>query len=119
MALERRKHVRKLSYLGGRVAFNHLYSTMDCLIRNISPSGGRIVFGESMALPQHFVLSIPTREQSLNARVVWAKEKEAGIVFEALADKTPVSLDLARRIKQLEDDKQKLKRRIEQLTGEK
>jgi hypothetical protein len=115
---ERRKHVRMTSYLGGRVAFNHLYATADCLIRNISPEGCRLAFDATMALPARFVLSIPCREQALNARIVWRDDKEAGIAFETPEAVKPVSLDMARKIKKLEEDKKQLQRRIQELAGE-
>ena len=118
MQKERRKHTRTSSYLGGRVAFNHLYATTDCLIRNISPEGCRLVFHAPTALPAHFVLSIPTREQAINARLVWRTEKEAGVAFEVPEARQPVSLDMARRIKRLEDEKRLLQIRIQELSGE-
>ncbi len=119
MSLERRKHVRAPSYLGGRIAFNHLYATMDCLVRNISPEGARLVFAVPAVLPAAFILSIRTREQALNARVVWRTELEAGVVFDAPEPaREVVSLDMARRIKRLESEKAALARRVEELSGE-
>jgi hypothetical protein len=118
MHKERRKHTRTSSYLGGRVAFNHLYATTDCLIRNISPEGCRLVFQAPTALPAHFVLSIPSREQAINGRLVWRTETEAGIAFEIPgAMPQPVSLDLARRLKRLEEEKRLLQIRIQELSG--
>ncbi len=118
MQTERRKHIRTPSYLGGRVAFNHLYASKDCLIRNISPKGCRLVFAETTALPANFVLSIPSREQAINARIVWRNEKETGIAFEVPEGAIPVSLDMARKIKRLEEDKRLLQIRIQELSGE-
>lgn len=119
MQKERRRHARTSSYLGGRVAFNHLYATTDCLIRNISAEGCRLVFHAPTALPAHFVLSIPSREQAINARLVWRTEKEAGVAFDVPeARPQPISLDMARRIKRLEDEKRLLQIRIQELSGE-
>ncbi|BCJ90174.1 hypothetical protein IZ6_09090 [Terrihabitans soli] len=118
MQTERRKHIRTTSYLGGRVAFNHLYATRDCLIRNISEDGCRLVFAETTSLPERFVLSIPSREQAINARLVWRSDKEAGVAFD-IADATKtVSLDMARRLKKLEEEKRLLQIRIMELSGE-
>lgn len=119
MQNERRKHIRTSSYLGGRVAFNHLYATTDCLIRNISAEGCRLVFHSPIALPAHFVLSIPSREQAINARVIWRTEKEAGVAFEVPEPvQQPISLDMVRKIKRLEEDKRLLQIRIQELSGE-
>lgn len=118
MQRERRKDIRTPSYLGGRVAFNHLYATTDCLIRNISPKGCRLVFAETTALPATFVLSIPTREQALNARVIWRTEKEAGVVFDVPEAVQPASLDMARKIKRLEEEKRLLQIRLQELSSQ-
>jgi hypothetical protein len=118
MQTERRKTIRKPSYLGGRVAFNHLYASTDCLIRNISSLGCRLSFPDTTALPSNFVLSIPSRSQSLNARIVWRNEKEAGVAFNMPEASQPVSLDMARRLKRLEEEKRLMQLRIQELSGE-
>ena len=118
MPLERRKHIRTPSYLGGRIAFNHLYATMDCLVRNISPEGARLVFNAPTVLPANFVLSIPSREQALNVRIAWRTETEAGVVFAVPEPvREVVSLEMMRRIKRLENEKSALTRKIEELSG--
>lgn len=118
MQSERRKIVRKPSYLGGRVAFNHLYASTDCLIRNISTLGCRLTFADTTAIPSHFILSIPSRSQSLNARIVWRNETEAGIAFDVPESTQPVSLDMARRLKRLEEEKRLMQIRIQELSSE-
>lgn len=118
MATERRQHVRQPSYLGGRIAFNHLYATMDCLIRNMSPVGARLVFSAPAVLPDRFVLSIPSREQAINARIAWRSETEAGVVFEVPEPvRQVVSLEMMRKIRRLEDERKHLQRRIDELSG--
>jgi hypothetical protein len=118
MQTERRKTIRKPSYLGGRVAFNHLYATTDCLIRNISARGCRLTFAETTTIPANFLLSIPSRSQSLNARIVWRTETEAGVAFDVPGAAEPISLDMARRLKRLEEEKRLMQIRIQQLSGE-
>ena len=117
MALERRKHIRKPTYLGGRIAFNHLYATMDCLVRNMSPGGARLIFSGPVVLPENFVLSIPAREKAINARVAWRSADEVGVVFNIEApSREVVSLEMARRIRRLEEEKAALNRKIEELS---
>jgi hypothetical protein len=118
MPLERRKHIRKPTYLGGRIAFNHLYATMDCLVRNMSPAGARLIFNAPVVLPANFVLSIPSREQAINARIAWRNEKEVGVTFEVSAPAREVaSLEMARKIRRLEEEKATLTRKVEELSG--
>jgi len=118
MPLERRKHIRMPTYLGGRIAFNHLYATMDCLIRNLSPIGARLIFSAPTVLPAKFVLSIPSRDQAINARIAWRNENEAGVVFDAPPPTREVaSLEMARRIKRLEEEKAALNLKLDELSG--
>jgi hypothetical protein len=118
MQTDRRKIIRKPSYLGGRVAFNHLYASADCLIRNITAQGCRLSFAEVAAIPSNFVLSIPSRSQSFNARIIWRNETEVGVAFDVPEKAEPISLDMARRLKRLEEEKRLMQIRLQELSGE-
>jgi hypothetical protein len=119
MSFERRKHVRMPSFLGGRVQMRHLSSTLDCIIRNMSPAGGRIVLAAPALLPAAFDLNITSRDQLFRARIIWRNELHAGVAFEApeANDSEPVSLDMVRKIKRLEAENAHLARRVEELSS--
>ena len=119
MTIERRKHSRMPSFLGGRVHMRHLNSTMDCLIRNYSDAGGRIVLSHPVVLPQAFDLHVTSRDQLYRARVIWRNDLHVGVAFEApeIRDVEPISLEQVRRIRRLEAEKTSLKRRIDDLSG--
>ena len=119
MPLERRQHVRMPSYLGARLHLHHLNSSLDCVVRNMSPSGCRLVFPNPVLLPAAFDLLVTARNQLFRARVIWRSDLEAGIVFEAPEQHKaePISLDMARRIKRLETEKANLQRRVDDLSN--
>jgi hypothetical protein len=116
MTTERRALPRNRTYLMARVTYNNRFSTMDCFVRNMSKHGARIVFSDLAAVPGEFDISIEGRGESRRANVVWRSQTEAGILFsEALSEKI-MSLDAARRIKNLETERDQLSKRVAQLS---
>ncbi|MDE2364478.1 MAG: PilZ domain-containing protein [Hyphomicrobiales bacterium] len=80
-----RKAERVRSLLSARVVFNDSKSTLDCVIRNISPVGARLEIADSMALPTEFELQIPTKGKSFRAQIVWRSD---GLVGVEMIDRT-------------------------------
>jgi hypothetical protein len=116
---ERRKTVRQRSYLGGRIAFNNRYSTMDCTVRNISAGGARVAFSDAVVLPQDVDLAINQKGLNARARVVWRSATEMGVSFLAVSHEATgevIPLDLARRMRDLEAEKAALKQRVAALS---
>ena len=67
--------------------------------------------------PDQFDLTIARKERSFRARMVWRSVDEAGVAFLGeYNNEMPVSLDLARRLRQSEAEKTVLRKRIAQLT---
>jgi hypothetical protein len=116
---DRRKTIRRRTYLGGQIAFNGQASLMDCLVRNISGDGAKLVFTQTATVPQEFDLSVHQNERTYRARVVWRRADEAGVAFlEPRPQSAPISLDLMRRLRQCEAERTILQRRVEQLGSE-
>jgi PilZ domain len=113
---ERREFQRGRTYLGGRLAFNNQYCTIDCLVRNMSQNGAKLVFEGSVLLPGEFEFTLPQKGESRRARVVWRSEGEAGISFLQAGGESIVSMAMARRIKRLEADRAALSARVAELT---
>lgn len=115
---DQRKTARTRSYLGGQIAFNQRRSVMDCLVRNFSSDGAKLIFSNTVTVPQEFDLSIPKQERTLRVRMVWRRANEAGVAFSATQSRAaPISLDLVRRLKACEAEKAALQWRVEQLTS--
>jgi hypothetical protein len=87
---ERRRSVRKKSFLRGCVYFNKRRSAIDCLIRDISDQGARIIFSGTTNFPDVVELYIPHKEQTVRAHVQWRRGDEVGLAFpEAAAAPAP------------------------------
>lgn len=113
---DRRKNQRGPTYLAAQIVFNGRASTTDCLVRNLSSQGAKIAFGDGVAIPGEFEITIHRRAETRRVRIVWRNETQAGIHFLHSASKTFVSLEAARRIHKLEADKEALTQRVAQLS---
>jgi hypothetical protein len=99
------------------IAFNKCNSIMDCRVRDISSTGARDHLTNTAVIPDQFDLTIARKERSFRARMVWRSVDEAGVAFLGeYNNEMPVSLDLARRLRQSEAEKTVLRKRIAQLT---
>ena len=112
---DRRKNFRGRTYLRGQIAFNNSCSTADCLVRNLSAEGAKIVFSAPMTVPNEFELTIPQKGDSRGARVVWRDEGAAGVVFLAADSGFVASVEAGRKIRRLEVERDALARRVAQL----
>jgi hypothetical protein len=112
---DRRKFHRDRTYIGASVVFNNRYSMLDCLVRNLSPDGAKIVFSSATPLPGEFDVMIRHKGDSRRARVTWRNETEAGILFLQSTRENVVSIEAAQRIRKLEAQRDALARRVAEL----
>jgi hypothetical protein len=115
---ERRRTIRNRSFLGGVIAFDKRRSTIDCLVRNFSGDGAKVVFTNTVVVPDEFDLEVRQKERTFRARMVWRRENEAGIAFVGAGAEAAsvVPFDWARRLRDCEAQKTALHRRVEQLS---
>jgi len=117
---ERRRSVRQKSFLRGCVYFNKRRNALDCLIRDISSAGARIIFSDTVSVPDVVDLYIPQKEETMRARVQWRHGDEIGLAFPdgvAAADGTSGG-ELAARVAQLESEIGALQRALKRLKNE-
>ena len=112
--IERRSHPRLRTYIGAQIVFNQRRSVLDCLVRNISGEGARIEFTNTALMPEAFDLVMPSREQTRRVRVRWRSQDVAGVTFDGL-EAAPVLSDDGRRIRALEEEVARLRRRNAEL----
>jgi hypothetical protein len=77
--LERRHEFRKRCYLGARIEFNQRRSTMDCLVRDESEGGARLIVTESVTIPAEFDLALRDRTQTRRMTLAWRRGDEVGV----------------------------------------
>src|ERR1700722_7633344 len=102
---ERRISRRSKSFLQGFVYVSRKRGALACLVRDLSEKGARIIFSDTITLPDMLELYIPHHEQTLRARVTWRKNDEIGLAFvaeERKAEAGPSATEVAHRVAMLE-----------------
>jgi hypothetical protein len=114
---ERRRIARQKSFLRGMVYFNNRRSVADCLIRDVSPFGARLIFSDTVSTPDTMDLYIPQKEQTLRAHVIWRVGHEVGVAFPQATPGEPASgsADLVERVAKLEAEIAGIKRVLKKL----
>src|ERR1700685_1607251 len=78
---ERRVAPRQKSFLRGCIYFNNRRSVLDCLVRDLTEDGARIIFSHAVNVPDIVELYIPQKEQTLRAHVKWRRGDDVGLDF--------------------------------------
>ena len=92
--LERRKRQRWPAYWAGRISFKRSRAAAECLIRNTSANGAKLVLGGEIFVPREFELNIPKQRADYRAKVIWRRSEEVGISLERIgANVGPRSAD--------------------------
>jgi hypothetical protein len=102
---DKRSTPRLRSFLKGRVLFNGGQNSLDCLIRDISPTGARLELSASVTLPDRFDLYLPHREETCKVHSQWRRGTQLGVAFEHVESPPaapPQPQDVAARVLQLE-----------------
>jgi len=118
---ERRRSARQKSFLRGCIYFNKGRGAVDCLIRDISAEGARIIFSEAVNIPEVVELYIPQKEQTLRARVQWRHGDDIGLSFPDAGQAASALAHvggLAERVAQLEAETASLRKVIRRLKSE-
>ncbi|KMO39241.1 pilus assembly protein PilZ [Methylobacterium variabile] len=118
---ELRREARLRTFLRGRITFNGGNSTMDCLVRDISPSGARLLLSQTATLPDGFDLVIPAKDRTHRATLRWRKDDSVGVTFadEAARPPAPSATEatpaaLLARIRELEAENATLRRLLQE-----
>ena len=119
---ERRNARRSKSFLQGFVYVSRKRGALACLIRDLSDKGARIIFSDTVTLPDMVELYIPQREQTLRAEVQWRRNDEIGLAFiaaERELDATPSAGEVVQRVALLEAEIASLRALLKRLKNEK
>jgi hypothetical protein len=77
--IERRALARHKTFFKGRIYFNNRLSSMDCIVRDTTASGGRLEVSDSVTLPNAFEIYLPNKDEYFHAKVEWRKGGSLGI----------------------------------------
>lgn len=123
---ERRQATRHKSFLRGCIYFNNRRTAIDCLIRDISDTGARLRFSDSISIPDSFELHIPQKSQTLRVSVRWRHGMDVGVAFADVAhgattpagSATPDLATLSDRVQRLEAEVAEMRRLLRRLRAE-
>lgn len=78
---DNRTEPRLRSLKGARIVFNNGFSTMDCMARNLSSGGAKLVLPSTAGIPDAFGLNFEDGRRH-NCVVRWRTATELGVSFE-------------------------------------
>lgn len=115
----KRAETRTRTFLRGRIVFNNGNSTFDCVVRDLSPLGAKLVLTEAATLPDIFELHILNKEAKYRAQIRWRQADQIGVRFidaEIHRESRPIGTES--RIERLEAENTSLREEIERLRAE-
>jgi hypothetical protein len=112
-SIEGRRSARVRTFLEARVSYSDGAISTPCTVNQLSDVGARINIASTFTLPETFEITIPQRNISRRAKLVWRKDELAGVDFvDAAAGQAVAAPDPTARIKALEAENAKLKAQI-------
>jgi len=72
-ASDQRAAPRMRTLIAAKISFNNGQSTLDCIIRNLSDTGAKLIVSAAIALPDGFDLLIPQKSVTRRVRTVWRR----------------------------------------------
>ena len=79
---DRRREPQHRVLKGGTLTFNRGFGALECVVRNQSDRGAKLVFGDSSAVPPRFSLRISGDDRLRGAQVRWRSLTETGVEFD-------------------------------------
>ena len=110
---------RMRTLIAAKISFNNGQSVLDCLIRNLSDTGAKLIVSAAVTLPECFDLIVPQKSLTRRARIAWRRGEEIGVRFEDASPSgryDPDASALKRRIRELQAEVARLQSRVLQLT---
>ncbi len=71
---------RSRTLKGGKIALNDGFSTIDCLVRNLSATGALLKVTSILGVPDQFKL-VMDDGRSFACTIAWKRETELGVHF--------------------------------------
>lgn len=116
---DKRTEARTRTFLKGRIVFNNGSSTFDCLVRDMSSTGAKLVLTEAATLPDIFDLHILNKGAKLKAHIRWRRADQIGVRFvDAEVQPQDPWPDAEKRIRQIELENAGLREEIDRLEAE-
>lgn len=73
----------------GKIVFLNNLSVVDCMIRDLSESGAKLICDDQMAAPNEFRLVVLMDKTIRDAQVAWRRGNMLGVIFTGEAKPAP------------------------------
>ncbi len=78
---DQRKEPRMRALKRATLSFNQGYGVFEGVVRNQSPSGAKLSFGEALGVPNRFLLTVSGDARARLAEIRWRGDGEVGVAF--------------------------------------
>jgi PilZ domain len=80
---ERRRSPRQRRLNGAKIVFNNNASVIECVVRDVSPEGARLLVASPVGIPDFFELRIDRNGngERHRSKVVWRSHDRIGVIF--------------------------------------
>lgn len=78
---ERRASPRQRRLNGAKIVFNNNSSVIDCIVRDLSPQGARLLVSSPVGIPDRFDLRIDRNGACHPSKVTWRTKDQIGVSF--------------------------------------
>jgi hypothetical protein len=78
---ERRASSRARRLFGAKIVFNSNSSVIDCVLRDLSPQGARLLVPSTNGIPDQFDLQINRNGVCHPSKVAWRVSDQLGVAF--------------------------------------
>jgi hypothetical protein len=86
---ERRVSPRQRCLNGAKIVFNNNSSVIDCVVRDLSPQGARLLVASPVGIPDRFDLRIDRSGACHPSKITWRANSQIGVRFSSLLDDQP------------------------------
>ena len=86
---ERRVSPRQRCLNGAKIVFNNNLSVIDCVVRDLSPQGARLLVASPVGIPDRFDLRIDRSGARHPSKITWRANGQIGVPFSTLLDDQP------------------------------
>src|SRR3954451_11399225 len=83
---------RMRTLIAAKISFNNGQSTLDCLIRNLSDTGAKLIVSAAGTLPECFDLIVAPKSLTRRARIAWRRGKRSVCASRMLHHRTAATL---------------------------
>jgi len=79
--MDGRKTQRRRTLIGAKILFNEGSSVLDCVVKDLSEGGARLVMDGAIAVPANFDLHLSDGRVFRSCRIAWRQVSSLGVAF--------------------------------------